>query len=267
MNASRSFAIAIFAALAALAAPAQDAPAARPAPAAATPPALVPVVAAAPAASAATNRPVRRALPPEAFTTPTNYVLVVNHQGAVDAAWLGEHCAIMQKQLQSAVKMESAEGPLAANPGAFVKTVRARHGNNAKIVLVLSKEAGLAPILASPYEYWAVMDASWVDNGGGDAALRADRMGKRLYQTLGHCVGAGHRMEREAVMRYTPTPQALDDCLSHGFHPLNSQIFDTVRRGIGLDAIRLRPRKELVELGILKPAPTTGASAPRRLPK
>ena len=263
MNARFRIALAAMAALAASGTFAQE-PAARPlapaaSPAVASPAAPAPAtdapVGAEAAAPAEPKRPVRRALPPEAFTTPTNYVLVVNHKGAVDAAWLGEHCAFMQKQLQAAVKMDDADGEIGADPRAFVQAVRVRHGENAKIVIVVSKEPGLAPVLASPYEYWTVMDAAWVEKAGGDAAQRNDRMGKRIYQALGHCVGAGYRIEREAVMRYTPEPKGMDDCLSHGFHPLNSQIFDTVRRGIGLDGVRLRPRQELVELGILQPLP------------
>ena len=140
------------------------------------------------------------------------------------------------KQLQAAVKMDDADGEIGTDPRAFVQAVRARHGGNAKIVIVVSKEPGLAPVLASPYEYWSVMDAAWVEKAGGDAAVRNDRMGKRIYQALGHCVGAGYRIEREAVMRYTPEPEGMDDCLSHGFHPLNSQNFDIVRRGIASTA-------------------------------
>ncbi|MGI5869693.1 MAG: hypothetical protein ACOX9C_09665 [Kiritimatiellia bacterium] len=238
----------------------------KPAPPTATPAAdSQEAVAPAPDAAPARKRPVRRALPPEAFTTPTNYVLVVNHDGALEAAWLDQQCAFMQKQLQVAVKSDAATGEIGDSPRAFVQGVRARHGDNAKIVVVVSKEAGLSPLLASPSEYWTVMDAAWIEKAGGDDALRDERMGKRIFQALGHCVGAGYRLEREAVMRHTPTPEAMDDCLSRGFHPLNSQIFDTVSRGIGLDAIRLRPRKELVELGILQPlqpiAPKTPAQA------
>ena len=266
MNARFHIALAALAALAANGSFAQDPPARPLAPAAS--PAVAPATAtpdgAEVAAPAAPKRPARRALPPEAFTTPTNYVLVVNHKGALDSAWLGEHCAFMQKQLQAAVKMDAADGEIGADPRAFVQTVRARHGGNAKIVIVVSKEPGLAPVLASPYEYWSVMDAAWVEKAGGDAAVRNDRMGKRIYQALGHCVGAGYRIEREAVMRYTPEPEGMDDCLSHGFHPLNSQNFDIVRRGIGLDGIRLRPRQELVEMGILQPLP---AKAPANTEK
>ena len=79
------------------------------------------------------------------------------------------------------------------------------------------------------------------------------RMGKRVFQALGHCVGAGYRAEREAVMRYTPTPEALDACLSHGFHPLNSNAFMIVQQAIGLDPVRLRPRQELIDMGIIQP--------------
>ena len=80
-------------------------------------------------------------------------------------------------------------------------------------------------------------------------------MGKRVYQALGACCGAAYHPEREAVMRYSPTPESLDECLSHNFHPLNSNAFSIVAHSIGLDPVRLRPRKELVEMGLLKPRP------------
>ncbi len=194
-----------------------------------------------------------RPLPPEAFTTPTNYILVVNLGEAVDEGWLEGECELMKKQLRVAVRAEKAEGETGSDPRKFIESVRAKHEGKAKIVLILSKETGLTPILTAPYEYWAVMDAGWVKAGGGDDATVNLRMGKRLFQALGHCIGAGYRQEREAVMRYTPTPAALDDCLSHGFHPLNSNIFFIVQKAIGLDDIRLRPRKELIDMGILKP--------------
>ncbi len=98
------------------------------------------------------------------------------------------------------------------------------------------------------------MDAGWVKRGGGDEEKINYRMERRIFQALGHCIGAGYRMERESVMRYTPVPEALDDCLSHGFHPLNSNIFLVVAKGIGLELVSLRPRKELIEMGVLKPA-------------
>lgn len=201
-------------------------------------------------------------LPPEAFTVPKNYVLVVNHKGAVDDKWLEGECDLMRKQLRVAVRFEDADGMIGNDPRAFVKAIRAKHDDKAKIVLVISQEPGMTPILAAPYEYWAMMDASWVKAGGGDDATINLRMGKRLFQCLGHCIGAGYRQEREAVMRYTPTPTALDDCLSHGFHPLNSNIFFLVQNAIGLEGIRLRPRKELIAEGILKPRPPQEQIAP-----
>ncbi len=193
-----------------------------------------------------------RPLPPEAFTTPTNYVLIVNHDGAVDDAWLAGQCEYMHKQLRVAFRHETAGGALGADPRAFVEAVRARHHGQARLIIVLSEEEGLTPILTAPYAHWVVMDAGWVKAGGGDTDLLNLRMGKRVYQALGHCIGAGLRMEREAVMRYTPTPEALDDCLSHGFHPLNSNVFMIVQQAIGLDDVRLRPRQELIDLGILQ---------------
>jgi|GEM_PF-3569377 len=203
--------------------------------------------------SPAGRRVGRQPLPPEAFTTPTNYVLIVNHAGAVNTAWLAEQCEYMSKQLRVAVLHDSAEGVIHTDPRAFVATVRARHEGKAKIVLVLSEEATLTPMLTAPYEHWVIMDAAWVKAGGGDEEVLNLRMGKRVFQAFGHCVGAGYRMEREAVMRYTPTPEALDECLSHGFHPLNSNAFMIVQQAIGLDSVRLRPRQELIDMGIIQP--------------
>lgn len=217
------------------------------------------------AATPAMRRPVRRMLPPEAFTTPTNYVLLVNHQKAVDSTWLAEQAGQMQRQLQSLVKVADLDEALSADPRPFIQSIRDAHEGKAKIVVVLSKDSSFQPILASPYEFWSIMNTEWVEKGGGDSALIHDRMGKRIYQALGHCIGAGYRIERESVMRFTPTPEALDDCLSHGFHPLNSQIFLHVQKAIGLDGIRLRPRKELIEMGILKPAPQKPAT-PEKTP-
>ena len=194
-----------------------------------------------------------RALPPEAFTTPTNYILVVNQNGVVDDQWLEDECTLMGKQLRVSVRAEKATDEIGSDPRTFVAAIRAKHEDKAKIVIVLSDEKDITPILTAPYEYWVVMDANWVKAGGGDEATQNLRMGKRMFQALGHCIGAGHRQEREAVMRYTPTPIALDDCLSHGFHPLNSNVFSIVQQAIGLEGIRLRPRQELIDMGLLKP--------------
>ena len=233
--------------------------------------------------------PVRRGLPPEAFTTPTNFVYLVDLSGEVRAGrgtdgawlpenWLEEQAAAMQRSLQVGVK--TAHGPFEDHDGAssepFVSSPHlslswpdgdAGGGADpravarrlfellpgAKILVILAEGENLPPVLASPYENWVVMDAGWVKRGGGDAALLADRMGKRVYQALGACCGAAYHPEREAVMRYSPTPEALDECLSHNFHPLNSNAFSIVARAVGLDPVRLRPRKELLEMGILKP--------------
>ena len=224
--------------------------------------------AAAPAAPAAAGENAARrprAFPPEAFTTTTNYILVVNHNSAVDAEWLEEHSTYMRSQLSCGVVNVVEDGEIGADARAFIANIRAKHDGNAKMVLVLSNEPGIAPILASPYEYWGIMDAAWGKAGGGDADTINLRTGKRIFQTLGHVIGAGHRAEREAVMRYTPAPADLDDCLSRGFHPMNTGTFNTVQRAIGLDARRLRPAKELVELGLLKPRPAP-SPAPAETP-
>ena len=226
-------------------APAPEAPAPAPAPASA------PAAAPAPA-------PVRRGLPPEAFTTPSNSVALVNMNGAVDQAWLDEQAAAMQRSLMVGVKAREIRlGVAGCAPAATVdRSVALGLFDaipDAKILVILAEGEDLPPVLASPYENWAIMDAGWVKRGGGDEALVNDRMGKRIYQALGACCGAAYHPEREAVMRYSPTPESLDDCLSHNFHPLNSNAFSIVARAVGLDPVRLRPRKELVEAGILKP--------------
>ena len=210
-----------------------------------------------PAAAPEAPRPARRALPPEAFTAPSNYVALVNVNGAVDSDWLSEQAAAMQRSLMVGVKaktVELSEGAAKslADARAFAKGLLGTM-RDAKILVILAEGGDLPPVLASPYENWVVMDAGWVKRGGGDAALVNDRMGKRIYQALGACCGAAYHPEREAVMRYSPTPESLDDCLSHNFHPLNANAFSIVARAVGLDPVRLRPRKELVEMGILQP--------------
>ena len=211
----------------------------------------------APAQQPAAPRPARRALPPEAFTTPSNYVALVNVNGAVDSDWLAQQASAMQRSLMVGVKAKTVElseeaADALADRRAFAKNLFGTMPE-AKILVILADGEDLPPVLASPYENWVVMDAGWVKRGGGDAALVNDRMGKRIYQALGACCGAAYHPEREAVMRYSPTPESLDDCLSHNFHPLNSNAFSIVARALGLDPVRLRPRKELVEMGLLQP--------------
>ena len=213
--------------------------------------------------------PVCQSLPPEAFTMPSNYVALVNLGGAVDRTWHEEQAAAMQRSLMVGVKAKELELRVDGEVSVASKPVdRATVLGlfdvfpKAKIIVVLADGDGLAPILASPYENWVVMDAGWVKRGGGDAAVVNDRMGKRIYQALGACCGAAYHPEREAVMRYSPTPASLDECLSHNFHPLNSNAFAIVSRAVGLDPVRLRPRKELLEMGILKPRGATTTNAP-----
>lgn len=206
-------------------------------------------------------------LPPEAFTVPTNHLGIVNLNNAVDAAWLDEHCEYMRRQLQVSVKARTASATSEELNNIPQLAARLRAEDPAApMFLILAKGEGLPSILAEPYGYWGFMDAGWVEQGGGDKALVLDRMGKRLFQTLGFVIGAGNRTEREAVMRYTPTPEALDDCLSHGFHPLNGYLFTVAAKGVGLQAIRLRPRAELIELGILKPSTNAPAARPSAAP-
>ena len=220
-----------------------------------------------PAAAAPAPRPARRGLPPEAFTTPTNFVALVNVGGAVDPAWLETQAAEMRRSLQVGVKtVDCAAGP-AGEPGtgdfrALARTLAAGHPDS-KIFVILAEGEDLPPVLASPYEHWVVMDAGWVKKGGGDEAKVGERMGKRVYQALGACCGAAYRPERESVMRYSPTPESLDECLSRNFHPMNANAFSVVAGAVGLDPVRLRPRKELVEMGILKPR---AAAAPQPPP-
>ena len=230
-------------------------------------------VARAPAAQPAAPRPVRRVLPSEAFTTPSNFVVLVNYPGAVDQTWLEGQAAAMQRSLMVGVKAVSTdavfpeeEGPPSYPDRAEALAMMTLH-KDWKIVVLLANPADddpIPPVLASPYENWVIMDAGWVKRGGGDAAVLADRMGKRIYQALGACCGAAYHPEREAVMRYSPTPASLDDCLSHNFHPLNSNAFSIVARATGLDPVRLRPGKELMEMGLLQPhvPPAAATNAP-----
>ena len=161
-------------------------------------PSAVPAPSPAPAAEAAA-RPARRVLPPEAFTTPTNFVALVNLDGAVDEAWLKEQAAAMQRSLMVGVKAVSLEekNPAPVRPGRDFALGLFDLFPDAKILVVLAAGEGLAPVLASPYEHWVVMDAGWVKRGGGDAALVNDRMGKRIYQALDACCGLSAMPKRE----------------------------------------------------------------------
>lgn len=189
--------------------------------------------------------------PPEAYIIPESHVLIINHNNAVDAAWLETERAHFQKQLNVNVKVLNTSDDFGTDARAFALAQKAKTDGNAKILLIITADENAPAIITAPYEYWAVMNSSWVTSVEADEATTNLRMGKRLFQALGHCIGAGHRIEREACMRYTPTPEGMDDCLSHGFHPLNSNIFMVVQKDIGLESIRLRPRDELIEMGIL----------------
>ena len=174
----------------------------------------------------------------------------------MEAAAINEVSAMIVQNCNHAEESPTAKDPRAVARRLFKLLP------DAKILVILAEGENLPPVLASPYENWVVMDAGWVKRGGGDASLVNDRMGKRIYQALGACCGAAYHPEREAVMRYSPTPESLDDCLSHNFHPLNANSFMVVAREVGLDHIRLRPRQELVELGILKPRPPKPEAPP-----
>ncbi len=202
----------------------------------------------------AKKQPQVMVLPPEAFTVPSNHLAIVNLNQAVDSAWLEKQAKYMRSQLHVQVVVRDAVAT--EKELCDLRTLADRllaEDKEAPLQLFIAKGASLPSILAEPYRGWGFMDAGWVEQGGGNQELVLDRMGKRLFQTLGHVIGAGFRMEREAVMRFTPTPSALDDCISHGFHPLNSGIFSVYADGIGLDTIRLRPIPELRAMGILKP--------------
>ena len=191
--------------------------------------------------------------PPEAYIIPESHLLIINHNNAVDPAWLETERAHFQKQLNVNVKVVNSSDDFGTDSRAFALAQKAKADKNAKIILIITEDENAPAIISAPYEYWAVMNSSWVKAGKADEATMNLRMGKRLFQTLGHCIGAGHRIEREACMRYTPTVEGMDDCLSHGFHPLNSNIFMVVQKNLGLENIRLRPRDELIEMGILPP--------------
>ena len=212
-------------------------------------------------------RPARRALPPEAFTPPSNFVALVNIArpggDAVDPVWLEKLATSMQRSLQTgfhAVRLErpTHEDPLPALRDLAFQILKKDFSEEnfpggAKLVVLFDDAPGLPPILASPYEGWCVMDAGWVKRGGGDESLQAERMGKRAWQALGAMCGASYRPEREAVMRFCPVPEALDECLSHNFHPLNANAFSFVAHAVGLSPVRIKPRAELEALGILAP--------------
>ncbi|MBR1837222.1 MAG: hypothetical protein IJ783_08030 [Kiritimatiellae bacterium] len=234
------------------------------------PPAPVPDADAAAPALPAAQAPRRpRGLPPEAFTEPSNFLYVVDvvRDGvpAADFDWLVAETAGMRRSLQVGVKAVRYEAGDSFDPRAAAKSILAgEHADapEARLVVFVDSAPDIPPVVASPYEGWAAMDAGWVARAGGGEETVRERTGKRLWQTLGALCGAAYRPEREAVMRYCPTPESLDDCLSHNFHPLNSNSFATVARAVGLDRIRLRPRAELEALGIVKPRPPRPGKKP-----
>ena len=65
---------------------------------------------------------------------------------------------------------------------------------------------------------------AWVKRGGGDKR-KSTTYGTPDFQSLGTASERIPRGNAEAVMRYTPTPEDLDDCLSHGFHPITAMFF------------------------------------------
>lgn len=196
----------------------------------------------------------RRRIPAEAFTVPTNFVALVSVGGAVPSGWLSSQALEMQRSLMCGFRAyeEDPSCGVASSPASCAAAFFSAHPE-VRMAVFVAEGPGLEPVLASPYGNWAVMDAGWVKRGGGGEELVLDRMGKRVYQTLGALCGAGYRPEPQAVMRYSASPEALDECLSHNFHPLNSNSFSTVARAVGLDPVRLRPRKELEKEGVLQP--------------
>lgn len=203
------------------------------------------------ALSASAKTTVRTGLPREAFTVPTNHVLIASVGGAVDAAWLAEFCKGLEMSLHVGVKAESVEATpeeLACPRKLAGRLMKA--DEKTRMVILLETGENLPPILASPYEFWALMDAGWVKRGS-DASMLDERMGKRIYQTIGACAGAGNRAERQAVVRRSPTPESLDLCLSRNFHPFNQMAFFEAAEAAGLDLISLRPEEELVAEGIV----------------
>ncbi len=206
-------------------------------------------------------------LPPEAFTNPKEHIVIVNHNGALDSQWLKSECDYMKGQLFVNVKSMNYDGDLGTDYRAAARMLQTKAGPDAKILILVTDNKDAPAIMTAPYENWAVVNSGWIKASGGGSDIVNLRMGKRMFQALGHCIGAGYRMERESNLRYSPTPESMDDCLSHGFHPLNLNIFSVVSKAIGLENIRLRPRSELIRDGIFPAPASTNEPSARKADK
>lgn len=202
---------------------------------------------------------------PDAWIVPATHVAFVNHRGAVDAAWLDELAATLQRELRMAVKVVPSDAEGVADSLALAGQVRAALPAEAKVFVVLTRLAG-DPVLASPQKGWAVMNVDWVNAAPADEAKRKERMAKQVYRALGFALGAGLRMEPQAVMHPAASPLDLDSALSHNYHPQNLSVVLTMAKALGVEAIRMKPRAELEALGLLPPRKPAGPATAEKQP-
>jgi hypothetical protein len=195
---------------------------------------------------------------PAAWITPATHIALVNHGDAVDAAWLTELAATLQRELRLPVRAIPSTAADPADAFALATQVRAELSADAKVFVVLTKLA-MDPVLASPQKGWSVMNVDWVTKFPADADKLRERMGKQVYRALGFALGAGLRTEPQAVMRAALNAPDLDLAVSHNYHPQNLSIVLTMAKAFGVETIRMKPRAELEALGLLPPRPATVA--------
>lgn len=226
-----------------------------------------------PDASAAAPKRPRRMHPmalamanPAAWNEPEHFIAIAVEGDCVDGDWLKGFVPGLIKDCQLRFELVPLEAKDDASSAALLERAVAASGEKARAYILFSTDLK-EPIVAAPGSGWAILNPAWIQSDKSvDAETLNVRMGKQLYRAIGMAFGAGFRLEPEAVLRDAATPANLDEALSKNFHPLTLSVIQTVAQRMGLEIRRLKPRSELIELGILpapKPkAPESAAPAP-----
>ena len=78
--------------------------------------------------------------PPEAYIIPESHLLIINHNNAVDPAWLETERAHFQKQLNVNVKVVNSSDDFGTDSRAFALAQKAKADKNAKIILIITED-------------------------------------------------------------------------------------------------------------------------------
>lgn len=202
---------------------------------------------------------------PAAWNEPEHFIALVHEGDAVDAEWLKGFVPGLIKDCQLRFEVVALEAKDDASPSALLARAKEAAGEKARAWILFTTDME-EPIVTAPGSGWAMLNPAWVrGDGSADEETYKVRMGKQLYRALGLAFGAGFRLEPEAVVRDAATPAALDEALSKNFHPQNLSVVQSIAQRMGLEIRRLKPRSELIKLGILPP-PKPKADAPAATP-